>query len=107
MNPEIKENPKFMQECIVIDTTRLIKKYAEKYSLNPKWIASRYNDDEPKGRSSNKQMMSATFSRHKIIVDLDGMGYPRDLISRAFNLSRDSINCIIRKFRLKQNEQQH
>jgi len=105
MRAEIKKNSKFMQECIVIDTTRLIKKYAKKYDLNPKWIASRYNDDEPKGRSNNKQMMSATFSRHKIIVDLDGMGYPRDLISRAFNLSRDSVTGIIRNFKQKNHEQ--
>jgi hypothetical protein len=103
---EIKENSKMMQEAIVIDATRLIKKYSEQYGLPPKWIMSRFDEGGPKGRTIQTRMQSSHI-RHRVITELADLGYPRDLIARSFNLGRDAINSIIRKFRKQQNEQQH
>lgn len=95
-----------MQEAIVIDATRLIKKYSEQYKLPPKWIMSRFDEGGPKGRTIQTRMESSHV-RHRIITELADLGYPRDLISRSFELGRDAVNSIIRKFRKHRNEQQH
>ena len=106
MNNEMKENSKMMQEAIVIDATRLIKKYSEQYGLPPKWVMSRFDEGGPKGRTIQTRIESS-HARHRVITDLADMGYPRDLIARSFDLGRDAVNSIIRKFRRQQNEQQH
>ena len=103
---DTKENSKMMQEAIVIDATRLIKKYSEQYGLPPKWIMSRFDEGGPQGRTVQTRMQSSHI-RHRVITELADLGYPRDLISRSFNLGRDTVNSIIRKFRQQQNEQQH
>ncbi len=106
MNNEMKENSKMMQEAIVIDATRLIKKYSEQYGLPPKWVMSRFDEGGPKGRTIQTRVESS-HARHRVITELADMGYPRDLIARSFDLGRDAVNSIIRKFRQQQNEQQH
>lgn len=106
MNNEMKENSKMMQEAIVIDATRLIKKYSEQYGLPPKWVMSRFDEGGPKGRTIQTRIESS-HARHRVITELADMGYPRDLIARSFDLGRDAVNSIIRKFRQQQNEQQH
>lgn len=106
MNNEMKENSKMMQEAIVIDATRLIKKYSEQYGLPPKWVMSRFDEGGPKGRTIQTRIESS-HARHRVITELADMGYPRDLIARSFDLGRDAVNSIIRKFRRQQNEQQH
>tara|TARA_R110001592_G_scaffold308968_1_gene583013 strand:- start:683 stop:991 length:309 start_codon:yes stop_codon:yes gene_type:complete len=102
----MKENSKMMQEAIVIDATRLIKKYSEQYGLPPKWVMSRFDEGGPKGRTIQTRVESS-HARHRVITELADMGYPRDLIARSFDLGRDAVNSIIRKFRQQQNEQQH
>lgn len=102
----MKENSKMMQEAIVIDATRLIKKYSEQYGLPPKWVMSRFDEGGPKGRTIQTRIESS-HARHRVITELADMGYPRDLIARSFDLGRDAVNSIIRKFRRQQNEQQH
>lgn len=106
MNNEMKENSKMMQEAIVIDATRLIKKYSEQYGLPPKWVMSRFDEGGPKGRTIQTRIESS-HARHRVITELADMGYPRDLIARSFDLGRDAVNSIIRRFRRQQNEQQH
>jgi len=106
VNNEMKENSKMMQEAIVIDATRLIKKYSEQYGLPPKWVMSRFDEGGPKGRTIQTRVESS-HARHRVITELADMGYPRDLIARSFDLGRDAVNSIIRKFRQQQNEQQH
>ena len=102
----MKENSKMMQEAIVIDATRLIKKYSEQYGLPPKWVMSRFDEGGPKGRTIQTRIESS-HARHRVITELADMGYPRDLIARSFDLGRDAVNSIIRRFRRQQNEQQH
>lgn len=106
MNNEMKENSKMMQEAIIIDATRLIKKYAEQYGLPPKWVMSRFDVGGPKGRTVQTRIESS-HARHRVITELADLGYPRDLIARSFDLGRDAVNSIIKKFRQQQNEQQH
>lgn len=105
MDAKIKDDPKYIQECLVIDATRLIKKYAKEYDIPEKWVMSRYNDG-PEGRTLHTRQVSS-HARHRVITELADLGYPRDLISRSFNLGRDAVNSIIRKFRQQQNELQH
>ncbi len=45
--------------------------------------------------------------RDRLQRELADLGYPRDLIARSFELGRDAVNSIIKKFRQQQNEQQH
>jgi hypothetical protein len=106
MNSEMKENSKMMQEAIVIDATRLIKKYSEQYGLPPKWVMSRFDEGGPKGRTIQTRIESS-HARHRVITELADLGYPRDLIARSFDIGRDAVSSIIKKFRQQQNEQQH
>ena len=97
MKTEIKNDPKFMQECLVIDATRLIKKYAKEYDIPEKWVMSRYNDG-PEGRTLESRK-TASHARHRVITELADMGYPRGLVGRSFNIGGDAVNSIISKFR--------
>jgi len=96
---EMKDEPKFMQECLVIDATRLIKKYAKEYDIPEKWVMSRYNDG-PEGRTLHTRQVSS-HARHRVITELADMGYPRGLVGRSFNIGGDAVNSIISKFRKK------
>lgn len=102
MTQEMLDNPTMMQECIVVDTTRLIKEASAEFTLPPQWIMSAMAK-HPKGRTIRTRIESS-HARHRVISELADMGYPRDLIARSFDLGRDSINTIIREFRQKNHE---
>ena len=89
MDTGLKDNSKFAQESVVIDATRLIKKYAEEYDIPAQWIMSRFTG--PVGRTF-KMMKVASHARHS-----------RDLIARSFDIGRDAVNTIISRFRKNQN----
>ena len=100
MDTDLKDNSKFAQESVVIDATRLIKKYAEEYDIPAQWIMSRFTG--PVGRTF-KMMKVASHARHRSITELADMGYSRDLIARSFDIGRDAVNTIISRFRKNQN----
>lgn len=102
MTEEMLNNPIMMQECIVLDTTRLIKEASAEFNLPPQWVMSAMAKT-PKGKTFRTRIESS-HARHRVITELADMGYPRDLIARSFDLGRDSINTIIRQFRQKNHE---
>ena len=99
LNQDILNDPIMMQECIVIDTTRLLKEASVEFNLPPQWIMSAMAKF-PKGRTIRTRLESS-HARHKVITELADMGYSRDLIARAFNLGRDSVNSMIRLHKKK------
>jgi len=102
MTKEMLNDPTMMQECIVVDTTRLIKEASAEFNLPPQWVMSAMAKT-PKGKTFRTRIESS-HARHRVITELADMGYPRDLIARSFDLGRDSINTIIRQFRQKNHE---
>jgi hypothetical protein len=102
MTEEMLNNPIMLQECIVLDTTRLIKEASKEFNLPPQWVMSAMAKT-PKGKTFRTRIESS-HARHRVITELADMGYPRDLIARSFDLGRDSINTIIREFRKKNHE---
>jgi hypothetical protein len=102
MTQEMLDNPTMMQECIVVDTTRLIKEASKEFNLPPQWVMSAMAKT-PTGKTFRTRIESS-HARHRVISELADMGYPRDLIARSFDLGRDSINTIIRQFRQKNHE---
>ena len=102
MTQETLNNPIMLQECIVLDTTRLIKEASAEFNLPPQWVMSAMAKT-PKGKTFRTRIESS-HARHRVITELADMGYPRDLIARSFDLGRDSINTIIRQFRQKNHE---
>jgi hypothetical protein len=102
MTEEMLNNPIMLQECIVLDTTRLIKEASKEFNLPPQWVMSAMAKT-PKGKTFRTRIESS-HARHRVITELADMGYPRDLIARSFDLGRDSINTIIRQFRQKNHE---
>ena len=102
MDAKIKDDPKFMQECLVIDATRLINKYAKEYDIPAKWVMSRFNEGSKQRTLHTRQVSS--HARHRAITELADMGYPRGLVGRSFNIGGDAVNSIISKFR-KTNKQ--
>lgn len=102
MTDDILNNPTMVQECIVVDTTRLLKEASKEFNLPAQWIMSA-RAKTPKGRTIRTRIESS-HARHRVISELADMGYPRDLIARSFDLGRDSINTIIREFRNKNHE---
>jgi hypothetical protein len=102
MTQEMLDNPTMMQECIVVDTTRLIKEASKEFNLPPQWVMSAMAKT-PKGKTFRTRIESS-HARHRVISELADMGYPRDLIARSFDLGRDSINSIIREFRKKNHD---
>jgi hypothetical protein len=103
MTQEMLDNPTMMQECIVVDTTRLIKEASKEFNLPPQWVMSAMAKT-PTGKTFRTRIESS-HARHRVISELADMGYPRDLIARSFDLGRDSINSIIREFRKKNHDE--
>ena len=102
MTQEMLDNPTMMQECIVVDTTRLIKEASKEFNLPPQWVMSAMAKT-PTGKTFRTRIESS-HARHRVISELADMGYPRDLIARSFDLGRDSINSIIREVRKKNHD---
>jgi len=90
-------DPKFVQECLIVDTIRLIKEHAQKNGLEPRWVHTWYVDG---GSDATKpQKLRAAKVRHTVLKELIDSGYPKDMIASAFDITPNTLNAILRKLK--------